>query len=217
MPHLTTLISFAAMGVFGMTILINLLRLQRTIIQVYTLESLLVAFVLISMGYMDGAPGMIAAGILTLVVKAILAPWFLNRIVQRYKTHFSAKPYLNLSMTLLVLSFIIIAFRYVITASSSHIADPNLASLLFASVFLIFFFIVNHRGALSQIIGILAIENSIVLLAAFLGIVHSVALELAIAFDIGVWTIIAVAFLNMLYHHFGSVEHVILTHLKEQE
>lgn len=215
MTHLASLIFIAATGVFAITLIMNLLRLNRTLIQAYTLESILVAFILIAMGYQEGAVGMIAAGFLTLAVKGIMAPWFLLRMIKRYESRFSVEPYLNLSMTLVVLSVIIISFRYIIQ-QSIHFANADLVSLLFAGVFTTLFFIVNHRGALSQIIGILALENTIVLLAAFLGIAHSVALELAIAFDIGVWTIIAIVFLSMLHRYFGSIENVTMTHLKEE-
>ena len=215
MHHLASLISIAATGVFAITLIMNLLRLNRTLVQTYTIESLLVAFILIAMGYQEGAVGMIVAGVLTLAVKGIMAPWFLQRMIKRYESRFSSEPYLNLSMTLVVLSVIIISFRYVI-AQSIHFANVSLVSLLFAGVFTTFFFIVNRRGALSQIIGILALENTIVLVAAFLGIAHSVALEMAIAFDIGVWTIIAIAFLSMLHRYFGSIENVTMTHLKEE-
>lgn len=215
MSHLPTLIYLAAAAVFGITLVMNLLRLNRSLILAYTLESLCVAFILIAMGYQDNAVGMIAAGILTLAVKGIMAPAFLLRMIKRYESRFSVEPYLNLSMTLVVLSIIIISFRYIVM-QSIHFANADLVALLFAGVFTTLFFIVNHRGALSQIIGILALENTIVLLAAFLGIVHSVALELAIAFDIAVWTVIAIVFLSMLHRYFGSIENVSMTHLKEE-
>ena len=210
-----TFILLASMAVFGVTLLMNIQRLNRSLIQAYTLESICVALILIAQGYEEHAMGMIAAGLLTLAVKGIMAPTFLFRMIKRYESRFSVEPYLNLSMTLVVLSVIIISFRYIVV-QSIHFGNTTILSLLFAGVFTTLFFIVNHRGALSQIIGILALENTIVLLAAFLGVAHSVALELAIAFDVGVWTVIAVIFLSMLHRYFGSIENVSMTHLKEE-
>jgi hydrogenase-4 component E len=215
MIHLTQIITASATAVFGITIIMNLVRKNRSLISFYVLDSVLVALVLTAMGLEEGAVGLIITGILTLVVKGIMAPIFLMRIVKKSGAHFSAATYLNMPMTLLVISSITVLIRQGIMPHLALSANPALLSLLFAGIFISFFFIVNRRGALTEIVGILALENSIVLMSAFLGVSHSVALELAIAFDAAVWIIVAWVFLNMIYAHYHDIENVSMAHLKE--
>jgi hydrogenase-4 membrane subunit HyfE len=65
--------------------------------------------------------------------------------------------------------------------------------------------LINRRGAFSQMLGILSLENSILLLASFIGIRQPVALEIGIVFDIVIWMIIAQVFISMIYRQFGTL------------
>ena len=94
-------------------------------------------------------------------------------------------------------------------------ANQRLLSLALSSLFISLFLIVNRKGALSQIIGILSLENSILVFAFFAGLEQSPALQIGILFDIFVWLIIATVFISMLYKHFGSLDVTKMKHLKD--
>ena len=68
---------------------------------------------------------------------------------------------------------------------------------------------------MSQIIGILSLENGIVAFALFSGLEQSPALQIGIMFDLLVWVIIAAVFISMIYKQFGSLDVTELKHLKE--
>ena len=68
------------------------------------------------------------------------------------------------------------------------------------------FLTINRKSALSQIIGILSLENSIVAFAIFAGLEQSPSLQIGILFDISIWLTIATAFISMIYAHFGSLD-----------
>ena len=94
-------------------------------------------------------------------------------------------------------------------------ANQALSAIAFSSMFLSLFLIINRKGALSQIIGILSFENSIVAFAVFSGLEQSPTLQMGIIFDIFIWLIIATVFISMLYKHFGSLDVTSMTSLKE--
>lgn len=206
--------TFLAVSAFILMILMNLLKKNPSVVTAFQIASLLVAAALMSLGLKEGAYGLMVAGALSLIVKAIVAPTFLRNRINRYNGYFSASAYTRIPLTLTILA-VLTGFAHFIITSAVPSADPTIAALLLASIFGMCFFMVNRTGTLAQTIGILGIENNIVLLTVFLGLEHSIALEIAIAFDILVWVGIAATFLTLIYRQFGSLEGAPMTHLRE--
>ena len=207
---LTSVTLYAAIAFF-LALLMNLVRKNTTLVTLYLLQSVVTAFALIILAYSEGALGLLFAGLLTLAVKAVMAPAFLMRMIRQYSAHFSAASYLSAPLSVLALA-IMTAFAYSFVASSLRgFSDSPGIPLLFAAIFGVLFLMVNRRGALAAVVGILALENGIILLAAFLDLHHSFGLEFAIAFDIAVWIAIAVTFLAMMHRQFGAVDTATLT------
>src|ERR1043166_9225952 len=170
--------------VFAFALGLNLTRKNTTLVWLYLLQSVVVTWALALLAYSEGATSLYLAALLTHLVKGIMAPVFLTRLIRRYSAHFSAASYLNTPHSLFALG-VITAFSYTVIAPAlSAVSSASAVPLLFASIFSTLFLMVNRRGALGEVIGVLALENSAVVLAAFLGIQHSFALEFAIAFDI---------------------------------
>jgi len=74
---------------------------------------------------------------------------------------------------------------------------------------------VNRKGVLSQIIGVLSLENAIVEFGLFAGLEQSAILQIGITFNILVWLIITAVFSSMIYRHFGTLETAEMKSLKE--
>jgi|SRR3989344_1126729 len=191
--------------VFLLSLGMNLVRKNTTLMGLYILQSLTVALALLTQGLEEGASGLLFAALLTLIVKVFIAPAFLGRLIRTYSIHFSAASYLSTPLTLLALASIT-GFSYLV---SSRLLGEGLSTsipLLFAGVFGAFFLMINRRGTLSIVLGVLSLENAVVLLATTLGTTHTFALEFTVSFDIAVWIVIASAFLGMLYREFGVVD-----------
>lgn len=214
---LSSFTAFAG-AVFLAALLMNLTRKNTSLVTLYVIQSLTVAAALITLASVNGSIGLLYAGLLTLAVKVAMAPAFLWRMIRKYSAHFSAASYLSVPLSLIALAAItVFSYSFIASRISNFSANASVP-LLLASIFIAFFLMVNRRGALAQVIGVLALENGVVLLASLLGVEHSFALELAIAFDIAVWIAIASTFLTMMYRQFGVVEHATLTmtHLREE-
>ena len=215
----TLIQSFGAFSaiVFALTLLMNLGRKNSWLVVYYLLQSLVVTIGLISLSFSEGAEGLFYAALLTLTVKVILAPAFLLHMIQKYRIYFSGRSYLNTPFTLFCLAAIT-AFSYsLIGPHVSEFGHSVGITLLFAAILCVLFQMTNRSGTLSAIIGILSLENAVVLLTAQLGLEHSFALEFAITFDIAVWIGIATGFLTMIYREFGTVDTAArMTHLIEE-
>lgn len=192
---------------FLATIALQLVKTNRNLIRFYVLQSLVVGSVLCWLGFAEENRSLILIAFLTLAIKAVLAPLFFSRLIRRYETRFTINNYLSTPLTLLVL-LLLVLFAYSQVFAPLGFLMPGtigLLSLCLAGIFISIFMLINRRGAFSQMLGILSLENTIVLLASFIGIKQPLALEIGIIFDIVIWMIIAQVFISIIYRQFGTL------------
>lgn len=145
------------------------------------------------------------------IIKVIIAPQVLLRVTRQSKITQSATTYLSVPMTLGCLVLLSVFAQSDIFSPFTMLAS-QLRILLIGSLLMSFFLIVNRKGALSQIMGVLSLENSIFTFGYFIGLHQSAALEIGMLFDIFFWIIISSIFVKMIFAHFGSID---VTQLKE--
>ena len=192
---------------FLATISLHLVKTNRNLIRLYVVQSFVVTSFLFWIGLSEGDRGLILVALLTCGIKVIVAPIFFSRLIRRYGTRFTANNYLSTPLTLIVLMGLVL-FSYSKIFSPLGLLVPEAFGILplnLAIVLLSIFLLINRRGAFSQMIGILSLENGILLLASFIGIRQPVALEMGIVFDIVIWMIIAQVFISMIYRQFGTL------------
>ncbi len=192
---------------FLATIGLNMVKTNRNLIRLYVIQSLVVTAFLFLLAGAEANRGLLVVALLTLCVKVIIAPLFFSRLVRRYGSRFTVNNYLSTPLTLVVLMALVL-FSYSQVFEPLALLVPEAFGVLplnLALILLSIFMLINRRGAFSQMIGILSLENSIVLLASFIGIRQTVALEMGIIFDIVIWMIIAQVFISMIYRQFGTL------------
>ncbi len=146
--------------------------------------------------------------VLVLIVKVMMAPTFFINLIKKHELTFSVSTYLNTPLTLITIALLtLIAHSQKFSVLTGILpANQLLLSLVLTCMLLSLFLIINRKGALSQIIGVLSLENSIVAFSIFAGLEQSPALQLGIIFDILVWVIVATVFISMIYKHYGSLD-----------
>lgn len=203
--------------VFLTVIIFQLMSESKATVILYAAQSFIVSTMLIVFSYQENSSGLFISALAMLAVKVLIMPIFFFKIINKQKLKFSTTSYLSIPMTLLVIMLIVVLANSSIFISLSAIsgdfggAMPIAMSAILASLFLT----INKRGAISQIIGILSLENSIVSLASIIGLKQTLILELGIIFDIFVWIIIATVFVSMMHKHFGSLDISQVRHLKD--
>lgn len=206
-------------GVFLSTILMHLVKKNVTLISLYLLQSVALSVILFMVIFKEHKISLFLAAFLTLVVKTVVAPRFFFKLIKKHGVTFTASTYFNTPLTLLLLTALtafahsgifspLVSFTF--QKGASH------TPLILSSIFISFFLIINRKGALSQSIGMLSLENGIMVLASFLELKQSLALELGIIFDTVVWIFIATVFMSTIYRQFGSLEITTLKYLKEE-
>lgn len=184
---------------------------------VYGIQSLVIVLILFDSFLKTGNILLLFVALLVLIVKVILAPIFFIKLIKKHEVVFSVSTYLNIPITLITIVVLTFIAHSQKLAPLTNIIPANqvLLSLALSSMLLSLLLIINRRGSLSQVIGILSFENSIVLFAVFSGLEQSAILQMGIIFDIFVWLIIATVFISMIYKHFGSLDVTSMRHLKD--
>lgn len=203
-----TLLLFIETIIFVTIVLLHLTKKGAASIWLYVVQSSAIAILLL-LSYF-GEPSLLLALAIgaVLVVKILVAPAFFFRLLKRHQLKFSASTYLSMPLTLLAIAAVVALTQSTLSSSIVTLAPlrQNILLICAASIFIALFLLINRKGALSQMLGILSLENSIVSFAIFAGLEQNPGLQLGIIFDILIWVIIASVFASMIYRHFGSLD-----------
>jgi hydrogenase-4 component E len=183
----------------------------------YGVQSFAIVMLLTDSYFKTGSLSFLFIALLGLVVKVFLAPLFIIRQINKHKVIFLVSTYVNLPLTLIaVAGLTAVAHSHLFTPLVTIIpSNRDLLSLALSALLISVFLIINRKGAISQIVGILSLENSIVAFGLFSVIDQSLILEIGIVFSISVWIIIATVFVGLIYNNFGSLDVTKMKHLKE--
>jgi hydrogenase-4 component E len=204
--------------VFAAAVFLHLTKKNASVVSLYIAQSAAISLLLILAAFEEFSPLLIIAVVATVAVKLAFAPYFFFRLIKRHQLKFSVSTYLNTPFTLAVIAGLVALVRtdffkpLVILAPSGH-GLPLVTSV--ATLLISLFLMINRKGALSQMIGILSLENGIVAFAVFAGLEQSPALQLGITFDIMIWIIIATVFATMIFRRFGSLDVTAMQELTE--
>jgi hydrogenase-4 component E len=185
----------------GMLVTAYLMVGQRalfTAIRLYGLQSLLLGGVAVVMALGDHRPHLFASAALTIVLKGVLIPWFLMRVIDRIGIHREIEPILNVPSSLLIcLGLTVVGYRVSTglaegaDGAAHHVIGVSLSMLLMG-----LFLMVTRRKAVTQILALLTFENAVFLVALGATTGMPLIVELGISFDV----ILAVLVLGVLVH-----------------
>jgi hydrogenase-4 component E len=210
------ILSIAELLIFLSVIAMHLAKKSIYAVYFYTAQSILISLLLIISAASNNSAPLLLVAVIIFIVKALIAPGFFMKLIKKHRLKFSASTYLNLPMTLAGLT-LITAATYSKFFDPLVTLNPTNESAILTSVAVMFislFLIINRKGALSQMIGVLSLENAIVSFAFAAGFEQGPGLELGIIFDIFVWIIIATVFVSMIYKKFETLDVTEMTHLK---
>jgi hydrogenase-4 component E len=145
---------------------------------------------------------------LTLLLKALLLPWILHRLVRRLQVKWEVESLINIPTTMLVgIGLVIVAFNvaHPISELSSTITRGTLAIAL-AVVMLAFLMMITRTKAIPQVVGFLAMENGLFLAATSATYGMPMVVELGIALDVLVGAIILGVFFFQIREQFDSLD-----------
>jgi hydrogenase-4 component E len=213
----TMLPHFLLTLIFITIVFLHIAKKNYAVAIAYGIQSLAIVLLLIHAYVTTKSATFIFIAALGFFVKVILAPIFIINQIKKHELTFLVSTYATLPLTLIAVATLTAVahsslFKPLVTIIP---ANRELLSLALSSLFISMFLIINRKGAISQIVGILSLENSIVAFGLFSVIDQSLILEIGIVFSISVWIIIATVFISMIYKHFGSLDVTKMKHLKD--
>ena len=170
-------------------------------IRLFGAQSFLLGAIAGAIAWYNHAPHIYLAAGMTVLLKSVLVPIGLERLVDRIDIRHEIEPILNVPLSI-VISGGLTVVAYVVGASFYH-PEAGAASLghntlaVAISVFLIgFFMMINRRKALTQVLALLSLENGIFLAAICLTYGMPMIVELGVFFDV----LVAVLVLGILVY-----------------
>lgn len=218
MSHLNsqTLLVFATI-VFATAGLLHFTQKNVSAVRLYIVQSCAISLLLLASALDRFTPLLIVAIVATVAVKIFIAPHFFFGLIRRHELRFSVSTYLNTPVTIMVIAVLMALTQSGFFSPLAVLAPDGeqLLRLAFATILISLFVSINRRGALSQVLGILSLENGIVAFAIFAGLEQSPGFQLGITFNILIWVIIATVFVSMIFRKFGSLDVTSMKKLKD--
>ena len=195
----------------GGIVLVSLMLLYQdrlyALLNVFALQATVLALSVSWQAWIQGAPELYLTAAIALVVKAILIPLALHRMIRRLGIHREVETALNIGSTMLVglaLVALAIAVIHRVSPNASMIAREDIAFAL-AVVLLGLLMMVTRRNAVSQVVGFMSLENGLILAASGAkGMPYVV--EISVAFSILIAFIVIGIFLFRIRERFDSVD-----------
>lgn len=154
---------------------------------------------------------------LTLLLKVIVVPVVLYRLIGRLAVRWETEPLLNIPATMIAgLALVVFAFGLAqpISALASTVTRSTLG-IAIAVVMLSFLMMITRRKAISQVIGFLAMENGLFFAATSATYGMPMVVELGVALDVLIGVVILGIFFFQIREQFDSLDLHHLERLRE--
>jgi len=208
---------FLEIVIFASAVFLHLTKKNSSAVRLYIAQSSAISLLLLLPAVEESSPLLVIAIIATITVKLFIAPYFFFGLIRKHRLKYSVSTYLNTPITVLIIAALVAFTRTDVFSPLAQLAieGRNLLLLSVATIMISLFLIINRKGALSQMLGILSLENGIVSFALFAGLEQNPGLQLGITFNILIWIIIATVFISMIYRQFGSLDVTTMKKLTE--
>ena len=204
----------------GSLVLLSLMLLYQdrlyALLNVFALQALVLALSVSWQAYVQGAPHLYLTAAIALVVKAIIIPVALHRMIKILGIHREIETALNTGPTMLAgLALVALSMAVIlrVTADTDVLAREDLAFAL-SVVLLGLLTMVTRRNAVSQVVGFMSLENGLILAATGAKGMPFVV-EISVAFSVLVAFIVIGIFLFRIRERFDTVDLQALDDVRE--
>lgn len=177
-------------------------RHMHALLHWFAVQGIVLAATSALVAHVAGAGELYLSAVLTLVLKGLLLPWLLWRIVMRLGIYREVEPLLNVPATVLIgAALVLFAFYVTLPIEQlSRLVTRNTIAIALACVLLGLLMMITRRKAVTQVIGFLAVENALFFTATAATYGMPLVIELGIAFDV----LIAALIFGLFFFHIRS-------------
>jgi len=183
-------------------------RRVLSLVRLFAWQGAALALSTFVVAYSTDQPHLYYSAGLTVVLKVVLIPWVLHRLIGRLDVRWDVETLINIPTTMLAgIGLVIFAFALAtpISEMATTVTRATLGIAL-ASVLLSFLMMIVRRKAIPQVIGFLAMENGLFFAATSATYGMPLVVELGVALDVLVGTFIFGIFFFHIREQFDSLD-----------
>ena len=201
------IILFAALALFTSFIMLAQTRMMPLIFT-FAWQGLLLALVSVLVAIVSKHPELYVSAALTFTLKMVLIPWLLYRLSVKLNMQYDAEAIEHPTLMLLG-GVALVIFSYYVAQSIVHLsglATRNTIAVSIAIELLGMLLMCARKSAVAQVIGFMSMESGIFFAAVVATYGMPLIVELGVAFDILVASILFGVFFFHLRDSFGSLD-----------
>jgi hydrogenase-4 component E len=167
--------------------------------------------------YATGQTHLYTSAVITLLLKVLLLPFILHRLIRRLNVKWDVETLINIPTTMLI-GIVLVIFAFNLALPISQLAGTITRSTLgiaMAAVLLAFLMMITRSKAVPQVIGFLSMENGLFFAATSATYGMPMVVELGIALDVLVGMVILGVFFFQIREQFDSLDIRNLEQLKD--
>jgi hydrogenase-4 component E len=190
---------------------------MRQLVRTFAIQSVALGLFSAAVAYYTGAEHIYIVAALTIGIKGVVIPYFLNYTIDKIQVKKEVEPLVGIPMSLLICAGLAFIGYYVsepVIASGSAITKNCLAISL-AVVLIGLFFMVSRRKAMSEIIALLVIENGLFLGAISITYGMPLIVEIGIFFDVFIAALIMGIFAFKINRTFETLDTSFMRRLRD--
>ncbi|MBI4398016.1 MAG: formate hydrogenlyase [Candidatus Omnitrophica bacterium] len=160
-------------------------------IRFYAVHAFLLALITGLVGYLNHIPHLVALALLTLLLKTVVIPQVFFWIIRRLGIRKEVESYINIPFSL-ILAVLLVFLSFYVTEKMrlTSIASREFVPLAVATLLFGMLVMTSRKKALTQVLGLLLMENGLFLMAVTLTFGMPLLVELGIFFDVLVGAVI---------------------------
>jgi len=171
-------------------------RLYRLLMW-YSFNSFMLGILALLIGIRLDDKAMILTGIITIIVKSLLIPYFLKNFSQKFHLVRQIQSEIKVQYAIMLIPAILVFTFYLAEPITNMITNnSNYVAISISSLFLSLLLMMEHKNVAPKIIGFLSMENSLFLLGITATDGMPMLVELGIFFDL----LMAIVVMNLLFN-----------------
>jgi hydrogenase-4 component E len=208
MPISAQLINLFASVILLLAFAMLAQRRVLTLINLFALQGLALCLATLVAAVSTGQTHLYYSAGLTLVLKVLLLPWILHRLVRKLNVKSEVEALINIPATMLVgIVLVMVAFNVALPISElSQTITRGTLGIALAVVLLAFLMMITRQKAITQVVGFLSMENGLFLAATSATYGMPMVVELGIALDVLIGVIILGVFFFQIRDQFDSLD-----------
>jgi len=190
---------------------------MRSLTRIFAVQSLALGTLAAVVAFETGAEHIYIVAVLSIVLKAVIIPRFIDYATTKIQVKREVEPLVKIPGSLLICAAITLLAYFVTEPlmQQGTAITSNCLAISFASVLIGMFLMVARRKAITEVIGLLMVENGVFLAAISTTYSMPMIVELGVFFDVLVGVIIMGLFAFRINRTFDSIDASILRGLKD--